>query len=766
MSARSRLVTKDEELGKRDDDFKPRHSSSTASLSSILPWRWRKRRLLLVAGVIFVIYMFTQQLPTDIISIRINTGGRHAAGNTQPSYDPYAAVAHQEPAGAPPRDKSKENEEASKHYYNGIVRFYKLAQSLHKISRTYGNLAQNRNVLWAASSLKSAANLMPMACEMAKVDRTHVHLAIFGRSTLALEEILALNGVDEGECKVYFHDARGDYADYSSDARAESATKGAMNHINDFMHPQVVIMDDSAREDAFFTKAMRTKAKEFGKSLIEVPGGRYEQFLWITRLEAGSLASWFKPNVEIVIHAPPGTSGSLIRLLQSMYNADYHGLKVPKLTIELPSKVEPALSKYLSDFQWPPRKGPMQADSLSIRHRIPSSQITSEQASIRFAESFYPSNPQDDHILMLSPQVELNPLYAQYLHFAILEYHYAAWGTSGGHELLGISLDVPTTHLNNNTALKRPSISDMGSNKYADDTANDPAAAAPFLYQATSSTANLIFGDRWTVFHDFLTKRTQASHSGKKSKTEKLVPETEPAWVEFLLELTRARGWSMLHPAFPFVTIHNELAQIPEEFARPPIDPEAPQAPAQTDRLEEEPFVLSAEAPVLVDHIEADTTRDTMALHKMLPFNGELQDTMSLPHLTHEGDLIQPFALSDVRDKYVPYFRAAIGGCQGADASRERVISLGKTDDLFCLPGIDVRFADETYPARADQAKIMAEVIADVTDDPDRYPMPLPTSTSVATAAVKVKVKPTDKLLAEVETEQQLLAEQKKLDVT
>ncbi|KAF2162583.1 hypothetical protein M409DRAFT_69141 [Zasmidium cellare ATCC 36951] len=476
-----------------------------------------------------------------------------------------------------------------------------------------------------------------MACEMAKIDRNYAHFALFGRSPLSMEEILEVNGVDTSECKVFWHDARGDYAEFSSDARTESATRGAMKHINDFVHPQVIIMDDSKREDSFFSKAMKTKVKETGTALIEVPLGRYEEWLWMTRLDAGSLSNWHKPNIDILIHAPAGSSGSLIRLLKSLYNAEYRGLKVPRLTIALPTKIEPALQNYLGGFMWPPWRDFSEQNGLTVRHRIPSSRTSSEQASIRFVESFYPPNSKDNHVLVLSPQAEMSPLYLQYLHSSILEYYYQYWGA--GNDLMGISLDVPTAFLDGKDGFKQPTLGNMSYNKHAQDA--DPQIPSPFLYQAISSTANLIQGEKWAAFHDFLSKRIQASHSGKTGKKDhKVVPETEPAWVEFFMELARARGWTMLHPPTSLVTIHNELAQIPEEFSRPPAsDTKATEVFKQSDHPEEEPFLLSADPPVPVEHIEADPSRSFMPLHQMLPFNGELQDLASLPWLDHEGSL-------------------------------------------------------------------------------------------------------------------------------
>lgn len=70
----------------------------------------------------------------------------------------------------------------------------------------------------------------------------------------------------------------------------EVSVSAALGHIETFMHPQVVITDDQSREDAFFTRAIRAKASELGKSVIELPKDAAEKMMWIARLDSGSLA--------------------------------------------------------------------------------------------------------------------------------------------------------------------------------------------------------------------------------------------------------------------------------------------------------------------------------------------------------------------------------------------------------------------------------------------------------------------------------------------
>lgn len=675
MSARSRvpIVSADEELGKRDDDFfrhrRSRSASSSPAISILLPWRWRKRRALTALVVIAVVYVFIYSLPagSPVSEEEVTILPPHT-----PRYTPTVpSRSTREPAGAPPRDDYDEDEdETGKHWYNGAVRYYKLAENLHKSSRTGGLLWQNRNVLFAASSLQSMANLIPMACEMASVDKNFAHLALFGRSAIPMDELLEINGVDVQSCAVFWHDARGDFAEYSSDARAEGAARGALIHINEFMHPQALIMDDSAKEDLFFTRAIRSKAKEFGRALIEVPSGKYEEFLWMTRLEASSLANWFSPTIDIVIQAPRASFGSLKRLVWSLVNVDYRGLNVPRLTIELPSDIEHFTEKFLHDLQWPPVHDslPFHPNLLTLHHRIPSSRQSSEQASLRFVESFYPSHPRNHHLLILSPQAELSPRFLQYLHYQILEHRHSSWISPFAESLLGLSLDVPSTFLNGTANFVPPSQDNQSS---------------PFLYQAPSSTATLVFGDKWSQFHAFLSKRTRLDLGGKK--IAKLVSETEPAWTEYLLELMRARDWTVLHPASTanLVTVHNDLGQVPEEFERP-VAPIVKQENANAGD-DGEPFLLSNEPPVLAEREESDVhVNDGVPLHRLL---GPEIAIGTLPIVAYDGRVVTVLNLANSGVEYREHFRKSFGGCEEKDAKKWREVDDFGAQDLFCSPG-------------------------------------------------------------------------------
>lgn len=100
--------------------------------------------------------------------------------------------------------KPAEPSEAEEHYHNGPIKFYMLAQSLHSAARLGGQHESNKNVLFAASNLKSASEIIPLACEMARWDRNDVHFAVMGRDDMDMSEIKKLNGAEE-DCNVHWH---------------------------------------------------------------------------------------------------------------------------------------------------------------------------------------------------------------------------------------------------------------------------------------------------------------------------------------------------------------------------------------------------------------------------------------------------------------------------------------------------------------------------------------------------------------------------------
>jgi hypothetical protein len=526
-------------------------------------------------------------------------------------------------------------------------------------------------------------------------------MAVLGRNALSIPEILSVNGFKQQDCHVMFHDGRADFAEYSTAKRAELSTLAAFKQINEFVNPQAIVVDGGKQEESFFTTVMRQRAEDYAKTLIAIPEKRYDDFLWMTRLDADSLENWFKPTIDILVQAPRKSSGSLIRLLKSLKTADYSGLKAPRLVVELPPVVEPFATQWLNGLTWPPSESEpvSQSNMLTLNHRISSRLLTGDQSALRFVESFYPSDPRFHHVLVLSSQAELSPLFFQYLYYSVLQYrHSEKWWEAG--DIMGVSLDRPSTLIDGKSTLQAPTVNDMRESATVNAKAADPKANAPFLYQTSSLGATLVFGDKWATFHDFLQRRLEATQRDLAKPQKKLVSAGEPAWSEYLLELTRARGWSILHPADTLVTLHDELAQVPEEFLRPPPKSAkaTPSKKSGSKASEEKQAFLSEDTNPTPKPQESTSEAQTSTsgkkppLHKFLPFNGFLPDLGSLPWLAHTGKSHLRIAVNELTEQYLPVFRREIGGCTSANAIEAKkqeaaaTALIGTTSDLFCLP--------------------------------------------------------------------------------
>jgi hypothetical protein len=377
-----------------------------------------------------------------------------------------------------------------------------------------------------------------------------------------------------------------------------------------------------------------------------------------------NLAAWNKMSIDILVHAPLSSSGSLIRLLESLKNADFFSSAPPKLTIELPKDIDEPTRDYLETFSWPPHAGPNAGNLLTLHHRIPQHGLTAEENSIRFLEGFWPANPDTSHVLILSPQVELSPLFYHYLKYTLLEYKYSTSNKDTQH-LLSISLDLPLTHINNTAEFEPPS---QAGTKETD--------ATQFLWQAPNSNAALYFGDKWVELHDFVTHMLTTQHTLPTPTTlnEKLVSKTYPSWLEHILKLSRARGYWTLYPNFrgadAIATIHTELYQLPEEYSHDP-------AIATLDSGS----ILSADAAHPRKHTEAPLI--SKSLLNALPSNGDLPRMTDLPLLGWDGERIKVVDIEERATEYSRIFRHEIGGCEVAAAAKKR-IELAASD-LFCL---------------------------------------------------------------------------------
>ncbi|KAF2750322.1 hypothetical protein M011DRAFT_465092 [Sporormia fimetaria CBS 119925] len=668
----------DEELGKKDDDHRPTaYAWNIWSRYSIPAWRrvtrWRRRRLLFFLGYFCLLCVLYWEL--DFLWSAISEPSTGDAASWDPDSGSSSNTYETEPTGPPTGFRAPKNGDLPVREYTGPIVFHRLAPSLRAASFTFGYHPSNRNVLFAVSSLKSVSTLMPIICEMANWNRNHVHVAVMGRVDLPLAALQEINVSKNDACPALWHDARPDYAEYSSDARAESAVSSALSHINEYLHPQAVIVDDEVAEDAFFSKGIRSRAQALRIPIIEIPQGRGQSFAWITRLDADSLRNWHKPNVEIVVSLPSYHSGGVLGLLRSLQEADYSGMKPPRLTVELGSEVDPSVAQFLDAFSWPPESGEAShgSSSLTIRRRItePKDQ---EDAAVRFLELYYPNKLADSYILTLTANVELSPLYCHYLKYALLEYRYSTYGERDSVDLLGLSLERPAALLDGNTELPMLRPADMHTSRYVD--AFPEETSVPFLSQTVDTHAVLFFGEKWAELHSFARNRIAKRSDPSEIATSTVeISDSLPAWAVLMPELMQLRGYSLLYPAakgsLSLATVHRELKDGLDEAADSPWttgrDREIPEQPIQRKPSTETSLIPRSRY-----------------LHVALPFHGELPDISHLPYLSSSGEILAPGNASVSAATHADQFRTTVGGCWSANRN-DRKIEAGSTDDLFCF---------------------------------------------------------------------------------
>ncbi|KAF6833494.1 hypothetical protein CPLU01_05532 [Colletotrichum plurivorum] len=668
---RSFVFLSDEEMGKKDDDH--HRGGGGASVNPKLlrnrnpQWqpapKMPSRRLFRRLAFIFLIACAVWYLLGDVSL---------GFGDRPPNYiypypddprdylSPTRDAAHRK---AGRKAKGKPSNPTAEHEYNGPVKFHRLAASLHAIAGTKGGQAVNQNLLFAASSLHSASALLPFACEMGTELRSYVHFAIMSRSEIDMEDIKKINGIDDS-CYIIWHDGRADFSSLSNDARLELSTVRALRHIHAYMHPQAVIIDGSDDELAPFTRGMRQETNELRIPLIELPADASKHLSWLPKLDSASLAAWNQISVDILVQAPASGSGSLLRLLKSLNEADFTAFTIPHLTIELPQDIEPATAKFLETFHWPPPhvQNPGRVQMLSLRHRIPRQRMTEEESSIRFLESFWPTTPRYSHILVLSPQAELAPGFFHYLKYSLLEYRYSQYSTlqKWDQRLLGISMTSPSTYLNGQKEFVEP---------ITDDTEDVGTA---FMWQAPNSHAILLFGDRWIELHGLVSEVDALQHARTPETfpdmlTAKEVSKMYPSWLEHVLRLSRLRGYFTLYPsaetAATVARVHSELYQVPEEYEKEGADRKKVRASL------------------------AESTHNTESLVRTLDTlsnNGTLTPCKDLPMLNWKGEST---SLRDVYQGAVEYmfaWREVVGGCSREESRRDHIDGAAK--DLFCTP--------------------------------------------------------------------------------
>jgi hypothetical protein len=208
MPSTAPLFPGDLELGKRDDDHRPGKKGHLKST-----WQHRKplfrinfkKSLLALAGLTFLYYFF-KNIPTDLNNPRRRPSYQSPFSSQGPEQRAQSNDAPRD--GGPPSKATGDDgvDEDSQHWFDGPIKFYNLAVSLKEIMYTAGAGIENKNVLFAASSLKSAAILLPLACEMSSWDNNLVHFALLGRDEISMDMLKVVNSIGT-DCKIKYHGA-------------------------------------------------------------------------------------------------------------------------------------------------------------------------------------------------------------------------------------------------------------------------------------------------------------------------------------------------------------------------------------------------------------------------------------------------------------------------------------------------------------------------------------------------------------------------------
>ena len=355
---------------------------------------------------------------------------------------------------------------------------------------------------------------------------------------------------------------------------------------------------------------------------------------------------------------------------------------------------------------------------VTIRRRIPGHQLTSREASVKLVESFYPIRTRDSHVLLLSPQVELSPLYYHYLFYTLLEYKYSSYGqgTVEAERLLGISLALPASQLDDTRPLVPPQ--NTKGERFAKD---DTGESCQFLWQAPDHNAVLYFGDKWKEFHNFLTARIHAHEVHSPAPRPRVTSIHRPSWTEYLLELMRIRNLNILYPNLPssyaLATVHNEL-YIPTEEERHPVPTSNPD-PQRPPSINPRDTFTAPGGPVSVPYRQ-ELPLLTYALTALLPNAGDLPELTVLPLLSYTGE---PLRMEDAEMQSMSFaggFRNQVGGCK--HTPDVITVTIGEVDDLFCFDEDD-EAGDGTGTSQPDLYSSAADSIFTPPPPPSALPV-------------------------------------------
>ncbi|KAG5918844.1 hypothetical protein E4U61_001403 [Claviceps capensis] len=264
-------------------------------------------------------------------------------------------------------------------------------------------------------------------------------------------------------------------------------------------------------------------------------------------------------------------------------------------------------------------------------------------------------------MLILQPDVKYSLLHQLHSKVALLE----DYDTS----LMGLSFSIPRTLADGSTAFSPPTP--QGGKKGA-------SGQTAFLWQRPNSEAMLFTGEKWIELHHFISrtlyqKKTMSSSSSPAILTEGTTGKMYPAWLDYVFQLSRLRGYYTLYPskatAEAILGAHSDMPDPPEEYEK---DAEATAVhKSSVDNLQDESSTGGFDLASPVDMLDT------------LPEEGYLQLPVEVPLLSWDGTLTTQKSLAGKAQDYAALFRREVGGCS---AKEKQSVATRRVDasDLFC----------------------------------------------------------------------------------
>lgn len=234
---------------------------------------------------------------------------------------------------------------------------------------------------------------------------------------------------------------------------------------------------------------------------------------------------------------------------------------------------------------------------------------------------------------------------------------------------MGMSFSTPSTYLDGVKKFTPPPPVNSGITE----------VGTPFLWQAPNSDAVLIMGDKWVELHGYIShlwERQQSMLDTPQILGTKYAGEKHPAWLEYILQLSRLRGYFTLYPsqhtADSIVGVHTDLYDVPEENRG-----QAGQGRKQT---QDSKTRTRGSADTTGETFDPGSQVDMMAT---LPKGGKLLTISELPWLSWNGKSTSPDEADVVAGDYTQEFRRQVGQC---DSEALGLVPQRKADasDLFC----------------------------------------------------------------------------------